>query len=262
MDSNERKEVKDEELLNDNVKIEEHIVEELKEEKKEEEAKDELKEDNKKEEIIPEVKEEEKKDDINDKPIEEDKKEEVKSEENPPEQDKKEENKKDEIKPEVSQRIEEIKKDEIKPEEKQEEPKEENKKDEPKENKDKIDDLENIYEDVNNEEDDIEDKKDTNNPTLKKLKAIAINNETKNEDEKDSLPGLKRYQTDSILPTKGQDDPERKKKLQNRLLKARQLAKKKQEEAKYKKSNDINKRASVFEGLFKNDQNTTNEEQK
>ena len=64
------------------------------------------------------------------------------------------------------------------------------------------------------------------------------------------------------MPTKGQDDPERKKKLQNRLLKARQLAKKKQEEAKYKKSNDINKRASVFEGLFKNDQNTTNEEQK
>ena len=37
---------------------------------------------------------------------------------------------------------------------------------------------------------------------------------------------------------------------------------KKQEEAKYKKINDINKRASVFEGLFKKDQNTTNEEQK
>lgn len=40
------------------------------------------------------------------------------------------------------------------------------------------------------------------------------------------------------------------------------MAKKKQEESKYKKSDNINKRASVFEGMFKNDQNTTNEEQK
>ena len=59
---------------------------------------------------------------------------------------------------------------------------------------------------------------------------------------------MKKYQTDSSLTTKSEKDSSRKHKLQDRLIKAKQKAKKREEENKYKQSDEIKSKAKQLEG--------------
>ena len=72
--------------------------------------------------------------------------------------------------------------------------------------------------------------------------------ESKKDEVKEQKPEMKRFQTDLLKPTKTLSDntEERKAKLQSRLLKARQMAKKK-EEPKPRQSEQIKLKASMFE---------------
>ena len=73
--------------------------------------------------------------------------------------------------------------------------------------------------------------------------------DSKKEDEKESKLEKKKFLTDSYISTKqSEGDNDRKARLQSRLLKARQMAKKKEDSLKYKQSGEIKLKASLYEG--------------
>ena len=79
----------------------------------------------------------------------------------------------------------------------------------------------------------------------KKRNSEQVSLEDKNEKPKQEM---KKFQTDSLLTTKNQGNSARNAKLQARLLKARQMAKKREEENKYKASDEIKLKAKQYEG--------------
>ena len=111
------------------------------------------------------------------------------------------------------------------------------KEEEPKLGNFNFEDLEEVEEKI------IKTSKKLSNPTIQP-KIMEENNNIKKEDEKELKMGLRKYQTDSMLNTK----PDRKSRLQDRLKKSKMLVKKREEEAKYKQSESIKLRASLFEG--------------
>jgi hypothetical protein len=60
---------------------------------------------------------------------------------------------------------------------------------------------------------------------------------------------MKKYLTDTVLTTKGQKEgkDDRKNRMSKRLMKAKEQAKKKEDESKFKKSDSITMRASLLE---------------
>ena len=77
---------------------------------------------------------------------------------------------------------------------------------------------------------------------------LDLNLEKKEDEKEKPKTELKKFQTDSLLTSKTVVDTDRKNRMQARLLKARQMAKKKEESLKYKQSGDIKLRASMYEG--------------
>lgn len=83
------------------------------------------------------------------------------------------------------------------------------------------------------------------------IKEEPKSEETKKDEVKEQKPEMKRFQTDLFRPTKTLSDntEDRKSRLQARLLKARQMAKKK-EEPKPRQSEQIKLKANMFEKKF------------
>ena len=84
------------------------------------------------------------------------------------------------------------------------------------------------------------------------IKEEPKSEETKKDEVKEQKPEMKRFQTDLFRPTKTLSDntEDRKARLQARLLKARQMAKKK-EEPKPRQSEQIKLKANMFEKKIK-----------
>ena len=133
--------------------------------------------------------------------------------------------------------------------EKKEDEKDEDKKDE---NKNEINNINNPS--INLLSDLIQDKSN-NQPLLSDM--ISGNNNDNKEEDKKVMPNplskkkeMKRFKTDSILATKGEKEgmADRQNRMSKRLMRAKeQQKKKKEEESKFRKSENILKRASLLE---------------